>query len=443
TPEECSPLAPILLKTMVHRADRRHPGTQRSGFSSDETHKNKEASNGEDPNDDSCECAGLIFMCDESTKLDCFKYRVFGLSKRKRNLIDIITKGMSLFLFDVKLKVLHGIYAASSEGIFNSEPDAFGGNFPWQVKFHIEKACIPLPEDVFKPAIKDNYFTPRKFKTELTSDQVQKLVKLFSPLPLQSPTLNEPGCHITATEGIETMHTQAHDRHTEGVVPPKTTSSNADGFPRRDPPPQIYYEPTSPLLDGVLCEHCIPDHRTPQTVVKYVPQCIMQGCASHFVSIATRGNRQLYHEAADPIESMVTQACIYGLHALGAHHGHIHYGQPLNPYNEVRAKRCMHASTFAPGVEEDKACVSVNMVPSHTKSCECEQIRLPPNSSHETFWDAHLLEEPSVDNFVACPYAPLPPKAPLQAGVSYGHACQVIGHKRSPQEMYICAHSEA
>lgn len=80
---------------------------------------------------------GFIFMCNTSTKADCFKYRVFGLNEGKKNLVEQVRKGMRLFLFDIDLRLLYGIYTAASAGSFKLESDAFGGAFPWQVEFHI------------------------------------------------------------------------------------------------------------------------------------------------------------------------------------------------------------------------------------------------------------------------------------------------------------------
>ncbi|KAH6558166.1 hypothetical protein KP509_1Z076400 [Ceratopteris richardii] len=126
---------------------------------------------------------GFIFMCNTSTKADCFKYRVFGVNIGKKNLMEQVRKGMRLFLFDVDLRLLYGIYVATSHGVQKLEPNAFGGEFPWQVRFSIQKDCLPLPEDVFQGALKENYIDKRRFKMELTTGQVHKLAKLFRPLP--------------------------------------------------------------------------------------------------------------------------------------------------------------------------------------------------------------------------------------------------------------------
>ncbi|KAH7404756.1 hypothetical protein KP509_15G041200 [Ceratopteris richardii] len=139
------------------------------------------------------EFSGLIFMCNSETKKDCFKYRVFGLPEAKKNIVEQVKKGTRLFLFDIDKRILHGVYKASSEGGMNLVEEAFKTSerkFPAQVRFRIQKDCMPLDESHFKVAIRENYFRGNKFKCELSSEQVGKLIKLFRPL--NSRGLPEP-----------------------------------------------------------------------------------------------------------------------------------------------------------------------------------------------------------------------------------------------------------
>ncbi|KAK9926531.1 hypothetical protein M0R45_023757 [Rubus argutus] len=131
--------------------------------------------------------SGYIFMCNGRTKPECYLYRVFGLPAGRREVIEMIKPGMKLFLFDYDVKYLYGVYEATTAGKLNLDETAFGGNFPAQVRFHIYKECLPLPESCFKHAIQDNYQKgSKKFNPILSSQQVSHLLSMFNPLTTSS-----------------------------------------------------------------------------------------------------------------------------------------------------------------------------------------------------------------------------------------------------------------
>jgi hypothetical protein len=101
------------------------------------------------------------------------------LPAAKKDIVQKIYKGMRLFLFDIDLKLLYGIYKAAEPGGYNIEPKAFKSAFPSQVRFEVFKDCLPLAEENFKNVIKDNYYSKNRFNCQLSPDQVKSLCKLF------------------------------------------------------------------------------------------------------------------------------------------------------------------------------------------------------------------------------------------------------------------------
>ncbi|KAK9755234.1 hypothetical protein RND81_01G011700 [Saponaria officinalis] len=130
---------------------------------------------------------GMIFICSSDTKKDCYRYKVFGLPAAKKDVVAKIYKGMRLFLFDVDLKMLYGIYKAAAAGSYNVEPEAFKSRFPSQVRFTVLKDYLPIAEEKFKRVIKDNYYTNTKFNGQLNSEQVKNLCKLFNETKKSEP----------------------------------------------------------------------------------------------------------------------------------------------------------------------------------------------------------------------------------------------------------------
>ncbi|XP_076921102.1 uncharacterized protein LOC143582411 [Bidens hawaiensis] len=128
------------------------------------------------------ETMGMVFMCSSKTKADCFRYKILGLPESKKDQVLKIYRGMRLFLFDVDLRLMYGIFKAAGPGGYNIEPKAFKSEFPSQVRFTVLDDCLPLAEEMFKSILKENYYSRNKFEGLLKPDQVKKICKLFKEM---------------------------------------------------------------------------------------------------------------------------------------------------------------------------------------------------------------------------------------------------------------------
>ncbi|CAL5213070.1 unnamed protein product [Lathyrus oleraceus] len=126
---------------------------------------------------------GAIFMSNSATKRECLRSGLFGLPASYIPFVEKVKAGTTLFLFEYEKKLLHGVFMATCDGGINIVPKAFaltGMKYPAQVKFVPVWECKPIPEKIFRHAIRENYFANNKFSFGLSENQVEKLLHLFN-----------------------------------------------------------------------------------------------------------------------------------------------------------------------------------------------------------------------------------------------------------------------
>ncbi|KAK1368122.1 hypothetical protein POM88_034214 [Heracleum sosnowskyi] len=148
---------------------------------------------------------GAIFMSNGATKKECLKRKIFGLPMAQANFVKQVKSGMILFLFEYEKRELYGVFQATSDGIMNLYPRAFnssGKQFPAQVQITPIWSCHPLPESVFRDAIKENYYSPNKFNFGLSAKQVRALLHLFNSRRSEGKANfgRNPGMGINSTD---------------------------------------------------------------------------------------------------------------------------------------------------------------------------------------------------------------------------------------------------
>jgi len=77
---------------------------------------------------------GFIFACTKKTEAECLHRLLFGTDRVYGPIVIRIRKGDLLFLNNMDLNVIYGVFKAISDGGFKIEPYAWKGRYPYQVK---------------------------------------------------------------------------------------------------------------------------------------------------------------------------------------------------------------------------------------------------------------------------------------------------------------------
>jgi DNA modification methylase len=88
----------------------------------------------------------FIFACTNSSQNECFERLLFGSSKVYGATAIRVKKGDFLFLWNLDTDLLYGVFRSSTDAKINIVPEAWGGNYPYQVKVEPCGKIYPLKE---------------------------------------------------------------------------------------------------------------------------------------------------------------------------------------------------------------------------------------------------------------------------------------------------------
>ena len=88
----------------------------------------------------------VVFACTKSSQDECFDRLIFGSSKVNGAVAMRIKKGDFLFLWNLDSDIMYGVFRAASDAKMNIIPEAWGGNYPYQVKVEPIGKIIPLKD---------------------------------------------------------------------------------------------------------------------------------------------------------------------------------------------------------------------------------------------------------------------------------------------------------
>lgn len=88
----------------------------------------------------------FVFACTKSSQDECFDRLLFGSSKVNGAVAMRVKKGDFLFLWNLDSDLVYGVFRAATDAKMNITPEAWGGNYPYQVKVEPIGKIIPLKD---------------------------------------------------------------------------------------------------------------------------------------------------------------------------------------------------------------------------------------------------------------------------------------------------------
>lgn len=119
---------------------------------------------------------GYFFLCNNETQQECLDRKLLGSTMVYQKVIPRINPGDKLFLYNYNTRRLHGVFIAVSQSEKNIVPEAWGGMYPWQVRFENLEEQKEISRDNFEGIVKFNGKVPQH---SIPPEKVEQLIKVF------------------------------------------------------------------------------------------------------------------------------------------------------------------------------------------------------------------------------------------------------------------------
>jgi hypothetical protein len=119
----------------------------------------------------------FIFRCSNSTYQECLDRMLFGQKNSSSDFVKNVKIGDILFLHNLTEQFIEGPFFAISNGSNNIEPDAWNGNFPWQVKVEKKGKTSQIDKNLFENFGLKFVFQKKFFDFQIPTHIGRKLVE--------------------------------------------------------------------------------------------------------------------------------------------------------------------------------------------------------------------------------------------------------------------------
>ena len=133
---------------------------------------------------------GVIFLCDPRTEEECLQRGLFGLPATQTQIVRaIVPEATLLFLFNVRVRQMLGVFRATCWPQQNLEPQAWaeegstgGSRFPLQVRVRLDTPTVlMLSEDRVRTAL-EYRGSLNRFDLQMSKESAAALAQLFHSL---------------------------------------------------------------------------------------------------------------------------------------------------------------------------------------------------------------------------------------------------------------------